>query len=564
MIQRQTVEETEEENILGKPLASNIASLVQCKNNKPQNNYENSLKTKSLDREVNRIKPKFFNNINTLQRGGQSLSKSARNFFEPKFGYDFSMVRVHTDSVAAETARVVNAKAFILNNNIVFGAGLYAPDSIAGRKLLAHELTHVVQIGDAPQGINDTKGSLTSGRLPEIHNKKKSCSAALQISRQVDAGPPEESPEYKQLECLIQEVCYGSAGPKDMEKFNKDCKEKTGYTGEDISFDSAICNPGAIYIKALSLLDEWREIICDQNVDKKTKKEIDAKVNRLTKSVLNYCLLEYSRSECEKQCLLSPESQCSKGTVIQRNTGVVVAFAEPISGTLCAIALVAFLLAGLHLWSLNPRNKQAVQELYEKISKEIGAKPPKPKPTGPKPFPDFPFPVPPLPLDPKEKERRRRRKKRKKPCYHSSYRMFNKGAGATPTDLRIAACIVRKIVGVSRPSFISKNVVVARVIIKGTDFTFPKWIIGVNDNDLFHSEAIIIEKIEALEKIHGKGKVLIQALFSERIPCNKRPHKCKRLIRQLRATAGFEVYYIAKEPGKWLAIRDAYGDGALL
>ncbi|MEE9464059.1 MAG: DUF4157 domain-containing protein [Candidatus Neomarinimicrobiota bacterium] len=67
---------------------------------------------------------------------------------EPRFGHDFSHVRVHTGARAAETARAVNAQAFTVGRDVVFGAGQYAPDAHGGRRLLAHELAHVVQQGE--------------------------------------------------------------------------------------------------------------------------------------------------------------------------------------------------------------------------------------------------------------------------------------------------------------------------------------------------------------------------------------------------------------------------------
>lgn len=68
-----------------------------------------------------------------------------RHYFEPRFGYDFSQVRVHTDAKAAESARAVNALAFTVGRDVAFGAGQYAPGTTEGKRLLAHELTHVVQ-----------------------------------------------------------------------------------------------------------------------------------------------------------------------------------------------------------------------------------------------------------------------------------------------------------------------------------------------------------------------------------------------------------------------------------
>lgn len=76
---------------------------------------------------------------------GQPLEPSARAFFEPRFGLDLSGVAVHTDSRAGDSAEAVQAQAYTVGHHIVFGASQYAPESESGRRLIAHELTHVVQ-----------------------------------------------------------------------------------------------------------------------------------------------------------------------------------------------------------------------------------------------------------------------------------------------------------------------------------------------------------------------------------------------------------------------------------
>jgi hypothetical protein len=73
-------------------------------------------------------------------RGGRPLSNPERAFFEPRFGHDFSQVRVHTDSQAAEAARGVK-----MGHDEVFGNGGYAPGTGNERRLRGHELTHVIQ-----------------------------------------------------------------------------------------------------------------------------------------------------------------------------------------------------------------------------------------------------------------------------------------------------------------------------------------------------------------------------------------------------------------------------------
>jgi Domain of unknown function (DUF4157) len=80
---------------------------------------------------------------------GEPLNHETRALMEPRFGADLSRVRVHTDSRAAQSARSVNALAYTIGRDIVFGAGQYAPQTSTGQKLLAHELTHFIQQSSA-------------------------------------------------------------------------------------------------------------------------------------------------------------------------------------------------------------------------------------------------------------------------------------------------------------------------------------------------------------------------------------------------------------------------------
>jgi outer membrane protein OmpA-like peptidoglycan-associated protein len=80
-----------------------------------------------------------------VQSPGEPLDPPTRALMEPRFGRDFSQVRVHTDAEAAESARSVDALAFTVGRDVVFGAGLYAPTTSVGQRLLAHELAHVLQ-----------------------------------------------------------------------------------------------------------------------------------------------------------------------------------------------------------------------------------------------------------------------------------------------------------------------------------------------------------------------------------------------------------------------------------
>jgi outer membrane protein OmpA-like peptidoglycan-associated protein len=80
-----------------------------------------------------------------LRSPGRPLEPSTRAFFESRLGHDLGRVRLHTDGIAAHSASAVNALAYTVGNNIVFGRDRYRPDTAAGRRLLAHELVHTVQ-----------------------------------------------------------------------------------------------------------------------------------------------------------------------------------------------------------------------------------------------------------------------------------------------------------------------------------------------------------------------------------------------------------------------------------
>ncbi len=80
-----------------------------------------------------------------LRSPGQPLDENTREFMESRFGHDFSQVRVHTDAKAAKSARAVNALAYTVGRDVAFGAGQYAPTLADRRRLIAHELTHIVQ-----------------------------------------------------------------------------------------------------------------------------------------------------------------------------------------------------------------------------------------------------------------------------------------------------------------------------------------------------------------------------------------------------------------------------------
>lgn len=106
---------------------------------------EHVIRAKSVNGSAPTPSPEFGASLHAARGGGRPLAEDARSFFEPRFGHDFSRVRIHTGDGAARMARSVEARAFTAGRDIFFGVGQYDPSSTQGRKLLAHELTHVVQ-----------------------------------------------------------------------------------------------------------------------------------------------------------------------------------------------------------------------------------------------------------------------------------------------------------------------------------------------------------------------------------------------------------------------------------
>ena len=149
-MQRQVDEEEEEEILQTKPLVDQITPVVQRQVEEEEE--EEMLQAKSREDATSEVPNDLESQINAIKGGGRPLEESERAYFEPRFGYDFGQVRMHTDTRAAETAQAVNAQAYTVGRDVVFGAGKYAPGTGEGRRLMAHELTHVVQqMGDSIQ-----------------------------------------------------------------------------------------------------------------------------------------------------------------------------------------------------------------------------------------------------------------------------------------------------------------------------------------------------------------------------------------------------------------------------
>lgn len=119
---------------------------------KPLSDSVTSISRKSGDGS-GAVHPSVERSIQSRKGLGQSLPGETKNFMEQRIGADFGNVRVHTDSSAVQLSRELNAKAFTTGSDIYFNSNQYAPHSEAGKQLLAHELTHVVQQGASGRAV---------------------------------------------------------------------------------------------------------------------------------------------------------------------------------------------------------------------------------------------------------------------------------------------------------------------------------------------------------------------------------------------------------------------------
>jgi len=146
--------------------ASATATPCSCGSDEDEMCDECKQKASGISRQATQAGPVHAGHrvLDTIRRSsGHPLDAGARAFFEPRFGRDFSHVRIHTDSPAADSARSIRAHAFTAGSDVFFSSGLYAPHTESGKQLLAHELTHTVQQSHA--GLPGSISSIGLGRV---------------------------------------------------------------------------------------------------------------------------------------------------------------------------------------------------------------------------------------------------------------------------------------------------------------------------------------------------------------------------------------------------------------
>lgn len=195
--------------------------------------------------------------VGSLDSRGQPLPANANNFFSERMGFDFSDVRIHTDKEAAESAKAVNAKAYAVGNNIVFNEGQYDTESGEGKKLMAHELAHVVQnnSGEILQRMACEGTPTAPPRVAQDPKNKNAIDSRAQAILDIAAG--KEAPSAKAISVVTQIICNyypGDAGLVDKVVYksaqkglwtnSKGSKEKS--TGEIEVGDDFVASTSAI------------------------------------------------------------------------------------------------------------------------------------------------------------------------------------------------------------------------------------------------------------------------------------------------------------------------------
>jgi tetratricopeptide (TPR) repeat protein len=196
-VQRQELpEEEEEEEIQAKAEAGSPVQRQEL----PEE--EEEIQAKAAGGSVPRISEDLEDRINAARASGQTLPDSLRSSIEPELGHDFSRVRLHTNAEADVLSRQLGAKAFTTGKDVFFRQGDYQPDTEEGRGLIGHELTHVVQQGEA-------KALPGLAREPASVKRRSGATTAVQAQREVAAMAPDTAttvPPDKTFEQLKKEA----------------------------------------------------------------------------------------------------------------------------------------------------------------------------------------------------------------------------------------------------------------------------------------------------------------------------------------------------------------------
>ncbi|MBE9141338.1 DUF4157 domain-containing protein [Nodosilinea sp. LEGE 07088] len=148
--------------------------------------------------------------LNRQSGKGAPLPKTVQSFMEPRFGQDFSGVRVHTDSSAVQMNKELGAQAFTHGRDIYFNQGKYSPGSSGGRELLAHELTHTIQQTGGIRAKSLSRGTATGNKI----QAKMDISAAMPGIQMREGAAPAPTPAPAEPQRVKPQPDQGEAAPE--------------------------------------------------------------------------------------------------------------------------------------------------------------------------------------------------------------------------------------------------------------------------------------------------------------------------------------------------------------
>jgi len=232
---------------------------------------EETLQTKTTRGHTPTVEATTHAKIHSLIGSGQPLSPNQRTFFGSRMGHDFSCVRIHDGTQAADTARAVHAKAFTLGNNIVFNTGQYSPNNQEGNKLLAHELTHVVQ-----QGQKQYSKIQKQGEAEAVERNKEFDVFALDLKKAMEPLGTDE-------EAIFHVLQEARRIPSGMDKLKKAYKKRYKVSLENDLQDEMSGNELSFAFSLLGNKSHSKSLdIKPRSIDDDYYKEA---VNRLIKAI---------------------------------------------------------------------------------------------------------------------------------------------------------------------------------------------------------------------------------------------------------------------------------------
>ena len=183
-----------------------------------------------------------------LRAPGRPLDDDTRAFMEPRFQHDFSRVRVHADSQSTESARSIGAMAYTVGQNVVFDSARYSPQTSAGRSLLAHELTHVIQQSEMPAATGDLRLGSHDSAEREADAVESSIASGVSTPATVETSPGTVSRRLQRR----------------VDPANVSCRQ-TGLTNPNLTGDEAVAAIVQADAEAITLARR-AELLLDVNL----------------------------------------------------------------------------------------------------------------------------------------------------------------------------------------------------------------------------------------------------------------------------------------------------------